>query len=183
MAEFFIREFYTNYDSGKPVDYVVISPRGEGAERVATPLRIKDITPPERPNMESLGHRVMVARWADIGPAYEAWKAGNSIPDHGTPLGAWAGISTAQAEHLKRLGATTVENVAALSQEDCAKLPWPDARKLPNLAAAFLEGQKEASAQRENEALKERIAAMEELLVEMPKRGPGRPRKEEADAA
>lgn len=174
---FFIREFYTNFDSGRAVDYVVLSPRGEGAERVSTPLRIKDILPPEKPNMDNLSHRVMVERWKEIGPAYEAWKEGNSIPEDGTPLGAWPGVSQAQAEHLKRMGATTVEHVRDLSPEECAKLPWPDARKLPALAGEFLKSQDAAASQRENEALKERIAAMEEMLAEK-KRGPGRPKKE-----
>ena len=181
MAEFFIREFYSRYDNNKATDYVVISPRGEAAERVATPLRIKDITPPEYPDMDNLSHRALVAQWAVIGPAYEAWKQGNAIPEGGTPLAAWSAISPSQADHLKRLGATTVEHVRDLSPEVTGKLPWPDARKLPALAGEFLSGKDKATAMAENEALRERIAAMEEMLAEVTqKRGPGRPKKDEA---
>ena len=32
----------------------------------------------------------MAAKWATIGPAYEAWKRGSEIPQDGTPLAAWS---------------------------------------------------------------------------------------------
>lgn len=178
MENFFIREFYTRYENGKAVDYVVLSPRGEAADRVATPMRVAKLIPPENIQENSLSHKVMVARWKTIGPAYEAWKAGNAIPDNGTPLGAWSHVSPAMADHLKRMGILTVEHVRDMSDEHAAKLPFPDARKLPKLAGEFLTGKEKADAMRENEELRERIAAMEEMLAAQTKRGPGRPKKE-----
>lgn len=184
-----IHGFYTNYTNGKAVDYVRISQRGEAADRIVAHHRVKDLTPSAKTNPESMSGRAMLARWEVIGPAYEAWKAGTEIPDDGTPLGAWSHITPAMAEHLKRMHILTVEHVRDMSDEEAARLPFPDSRKLPKLAADFLSGKDKADMARENEELKERMAALEEFLEakmaeEPKKRGPGRPpkQKEEADA-
>lgn len=181
MSNLLIHGFYTDYETGKPVDYVKLSQRGEAAERIVAHRRVKELIPPENASMDSLSHKVMVDRWQVIGPAYEAWKAGTEIPDDGTPLGAWSHITPGMADHLKRMRITTVEHVRDMNPEEAARLPFPDSRKLPGLAADFLSGKDKADTIAENEALKERIVAMEEMLSEMqPKRGPGRPKKEEA---
>lgn len=177
---FFIREFYTRYEGDKGVDYVVLSPRGEAADRVATPLRVAKIIPPKDASPDNPSHFAMMKRWEVIGPAYDAWKKGQEIPEDGTPLGAWSHITPELAAHLKRMGILTVEHVRDMGEDTAAKLPFPDARKMPKLAADFLKSKDKSDAIAENEALKERIAAMEEMMAEMdkPKRGPGRPRKE-----
>ena len=187
MSNLLIHGVYTNYTNGKGVDYVKISQRGEAADRIVAHHRIKDVTPPENPNMDSLSHRVMVERWKLIGPAYDAWKAGTAIPDDGTPLGAWSHITPAMADHLKRMHILTVEHVRDMSDEEAARLPFPDSRKLPKLADEFLSGKDKSDMLAENEALRERLEAVEELLAqrmeaEPKKRGPGRPKKEEVDA-
>jgi len=190
MSNLLIHGFYTNYTNGKGVDYVRISQRGEAADRIVAHHRIKDVKPPENPNLDSMSHRAMIERWKVIGPAYEAWKAGTEIPDDGTPLGAWSHITPAMAEHLKRMHILTVEHVRDMSDEEAARLPFPDSRKLPKLAGDFLGGKEKADMARENEELRERMEALEELLSakmageEPKKRGPGRPpkQKEPVDA-
>jgi len=61
-----------------------------------------------------------------------------------------------------------------------SRLPFPNARQLPKLAADFLASVGEAEKDRELAEMRERMAAMEEMLAEAGavKRGPGRPRKE-----
>ena len=172
----------------RAIDYVEIAPKGEAFERTKSVLRIKDIRPPEFPDMESNSHIAMVARWAVIGPAYEAWKAGNAVPEDGTPLAAWSGVTPDQAAFLGRMGIRTIEAVRDMPESAAVTMPWPNARKLSGLAGDFLSGRETADKDRVIAEMAERMAAMEEMLLTKAtneateKRGPGRPRKE-AEAA
>jgi hypothetical protein len=149
-------------------------------------VRIKDIRPPEFPDMENLSHVAMVARWATIGPAYDAWKVGNAVPDGGTPLAAWAGVTPDQVQFLIRMGIRTVDDVRDMPESAAVKLPWPNARQLSKLAGDYLSGRDTADKDRVIADMAERMAAMEEMLnaqaATVEKRGPGRPKKE-AEAA
>jgi len=184
MADFVIVGFKTEYRADKSIDYVEIAPKGEAFERTKSVLRIKDITPPAFPDMESPSHIAMVARWSHIGPAYEAWKAGNEIPEGGTPLAAWSGVTPDQAQFLNRMGIRTIEAVRDMSESTSVKLPWPNARQLSKLAGDFLSGRDTADKDRTIAEMAERMAAMEEMIAAQmvidpaEKRGPGRPRKE-----
>lgn len=180
---FVVVEFKTDYLAGKAVDMVLLAPVGESFERTKTWHRIKDLTPPENPN-DSLTHKAMIARWSVIGPKYEAWKSGLEIPEDGTPLEAWSGVSPQQVKHLRGVGIKTVEALADMSKDFIGKMPWPDAKKLPELAAKFLDSKSAVEKDRELAEMRERVAAMEEMLAEAtkPARGPGRPKKE-AEAA
>ena len=187
MSEFVVCGFKTEYRAEKAVDWVEIAPSGEAFERTRTWLRIKDITPrpdgDERRN-DSMSHKVMVARWAVIGPKYDAWKSGQDIPENGTPLAAWAGVSPEQAAHLQHMGIKTVEGVRDMGEGAIARLPFPNARKLPALAGEWLSSKGEAAKDAELAAMRERMALMEEMLAAQTaeKRGPGRPRKQEEAA-
>lgn len=187
MSQFVIIGFKSEFTNGKQVDWVEIAPSGEAFERTHTWLRVKDITPPEHPDLTAPSHIAMVERWKQIGPAYEAWRNGQELPDDGTPLAAWSGVSPEQAAVLIRMGLKTVESVRDMSESAIVKLPFPNARKLPALAGEFLSGRDKASQAQELDAMREKMAAMEEMLAEYmakdeaPKRG--RPRKQEADAA
>lgn len=187
MAQtFIIVDFRTSFSNGKAVDMVCLAPPGEAFERTNTWHRIKDLTPPENPTTEqaeSPTYAAMIARWEQIGPAYDKWRKGEEIPDNGMPLAAWSGVSPEQAALLKKMGARTVEAVAELNPESAAKMPFPNARKLPELAKEFLASRGTTELQTKLEAALERMAAMEELLESQPKRGPGRPRKEAVEAA
>lgn len=177
-------EFKTEYTADKATDWVLVAPRGETMEQVQTWHRIRDI----QPSADDAGDRAVAlnGKWSVIGPLYEAWKRDNIIPDFGTPLAAWPGVTADQAAHLKRMGLTTVEHVRDMPEGAILKLPFPDARKLPALAGMFLEATSVAAKDRQITEMQERMDAMEAMLLEgggEPKRGPGRPRKQEAEAA
>lgn len=180
---FVVLEFKAEYKGDKSTDWVLVAPTGEAFERSRTWYPVHTLKPD--PKIEGQMADIMKARWDVIGPAYEAWKKGEEVPENGTPLGAWAGISQDQAKFLKQMGIVTVEAVAEMSDSAIERLPFPGRRDLPGLAAAFLKSKGEVDLAAQNEDLKARMAAMEELLaekmaVEPQKRGPGRPRKSEA---
>lgn len=171
----------------RTVDFVKLAPSGDAHMKTQTWHRVEKLRPPENMDAAKAQSDTMVAmsaRWSVIGPAYEAWKTGVELPETGTPLEAWAGVNPDQVTILKQMAIRTVEDVAATSPEVFAKMPFPNARKLPELAKDYLEGASQAAAAAENAELKERIAAMEEMLAAqtVEKRKPGRPRKEPVEA-
>lgn len=187
MADFVVLGFKSEYRADREIDWVEIAPAGEAFERTRTWHRIKDITPPanvDETRANSIGHKVLAARWAVVEPKYKAWKAGQDIPEDGTPLAAWAGVSPEQAAHLRHMGIKTVEGVRDMNEGAIARLPFPNARKLPQLAAEFLSSKGEAEKDRMIAEMQERMAIMEEMLAaqQPEKRGPGRPKKQEEAA-
>ena len=187
MADFVVLGFKSEYRADREIDWVEIAPAGEAFERTRTWHRIKDITPPanvDETRANSIGHKVLAARWAVVEPKYRAWKAGQDIPEDGTPLAAWAGVSPEQAAHLRHMGIKTVEGVRDMNEGATARLPFPNARKLPQLAAEFLSSKGEAEKDRMIAEMQERMAIMEEMLAaqQPEKRGPGRPKKQEEAA-
>lgn len=179
--------FETRYRNGKAIDYVCIAPKGEAFMKTQTWYPIPKIKPRDDVDPEvkqSLTYQAMAGRWSVIGPKYDEWKRGNEIPEDGTPLGAWSAVTPEIATLLKQKGIRTVEDVAEMSPDAASKLPMPNARKLPELAKSYLGGVESASLAEENESLKERMAAMEEMISELTKdkRGPGRPKKEAVEA-
>lgn len=188
MSEFVIVGFKTEYKGDRGTDWVEIAPAGESFERTHTWHRIADLTPRgevDEARKSSLSYRASVARWNLIKPAYDAFRAGQDIPIDGTPLAAWAGVSPEQAALLRTMGIKTVEGVRDMGEGATARLPFPNARKLPQLAASFLSSVGEAAKDAELSEMRERMAALEAALADggSEKRGPGRPRKQEADAA
>lgn len=180
MTPFAVTKFKTEYPNGRETEWVEIAPIGENFDRCRTWHRIKDVKPPAHLDRDNSSAQAMLARWDVIGPAYEAWRAGMDIPEGGTALAAWSGVTPEQAEVLVKMGIKTVEDVAAMTEGAVKRLPWPSASKTPALAKAFLDS-RTGSAQAEEMALmREKMAAMEEMLAEQAeaKRGPGRPRKE-----
>lgn len=177
-----IMDFKTEYKGDAAVDWVLIGPMGEAIERTQTWQRIDKIRPPNHVDENSPSMMAMKARWDQIEPAYRAWKSGSDVPDDGMPLGAWSGVTTAQADLLRKMGFTTVEKVTLMKEADIAKLPFPGARKLPEMAREYLEGKDKADLLAQNQALAEKLAQLEEALnAQAPKRG--RPRKTEEEAA
>lgn len=188
MANLMVVEFKTEYKGDRATDWVLLAPSGEGFDRTKTWHRVKDITPPTEIDDDSRDTPTMVdivERWKLIEPRYRAFKAGDELPEDGMPLAAWSGVSPEQAAVLRRIGIKSVEDVAAMGGATVDKLPFPNARKLPALAADYLAGKGKADAAQELADMKEKMLVMEEMLSEAmeKKRGPGRPRKEEAEAA
>lgn len=181
-----IVKFETRYPLGRePQDWVLLAPQGEEYEKTQTWHRIKHLMPRDdvdATTRDSDSYKAMELRWNIVGPAYEAWKKGEALPEDGTPLAAWGGLNAGQVAALKRMGISTVEAVRGMSAAALEKLNWPDAHKIPDMAASFLDSRDVAEKDAELAEMREKMAAMEELLNEQmadkPKRG--RPRKEAA---
>jgi hypothetical protein len=151
------------------------------------------------------------ARWDTIRPAYEAWKAGREAPEDGTPLSAWttSGMSDEFADVLRAKSVKTVEALAALNEAHISRLAIPGLRGFIQSAQRFVasadsrsfaenlaEKEREIHAQQarmddvveQNKLLAQRIDEMATMIASQqaeraePKRGPGRPRKEAAEA-
>ncbi len=192
-----IIKFETEYRSGRdPVDKVLLAPGGAAFEKTRTWHRISDIRPPQNIDArlaDSQHYGAMLDRWSVIEPAYEAWKKGQELPENGTPLAVWSGVTAAQADHLRKMAIYTVEDVTNMDDASLSQCKWPQARQMPKLAADFLSGADTASKDAKIAEMSERIAAMEEMLAEKanpapaedakPKRGPGRPKKQAVEAA
>jgi hypothetical protein len=184
MSDFVVCGFKAEYGAaGKVVEWVELAPSGEAFERTRTWHRIKDLMPPETEDAsraDGMSSKVRRARWSIIQPKYDAWKRNEEVPEDGTPLAAWAGVSPDQAGHLKAMGIRTVEAVRDMSEGAFTRLPFPNARKLPELAGEFLSSRSAAEKDRELADMRERMAIMEEMMAEqgVTKRGPGRPKKE-----
>lgn len=190
MSEHNIRiiDFETVYPSpevpiSKETDYVSFSAVGNAKYQV-TRMRIVD------------AQRDLTGLWDVIRPHYEAWKKGEELPEHGTPLAAWNGCTAAMAKTLKSFDIRTVEDIADLTEAMVQKIGvgglfpvrqaakrWVEAQDTRDIADAL--GQKDAQI----EKMQEQIAALMEMVQARPpadepmKRRPGRPRREDAEEA
>lgn len=127
---------------------------------------------------------------------FSEWKKGNELPREGTPIKTWAMITRTQASHLIGSGVTTVEDLAQFPDSNLDALGM-GGRYLRDTARGWINEAKDkginaraladanikiddlsATVQRQAEQLNRLSARLEER--EEPKRGPGRPRKEEA---
>lgn len=161
--------------SYKPVEWVEISPRDQmGLQK--TPLRVDAIKVAEDEDGDPTDQAWMYrkVRWDAIRPAYEAWKNGQEVPDQGTPLGAWPGITSVQAEHIRALGIRTVEEFRDATPETLFKARMPGLERLQKMATQFLiaanqqQVADEISAKdSEIEALRANQAAMAEAMQAM----------------
>jgi hypothetical protein len=105
----------------------------------------------------------------------------------GTPLKQWPAMSRSLVKDFAHFNVHTVEQLASMS-DTAMQAFGMGAREYSTKAKAFLAlAENSAAAEKyavENEELKQRIAGMEkqfaELSATVEKRGPGRPRKEEA---
>jgi hypothetical protein len=95
---------------------------------------------------------------------YEAFKKSKEMPDDGTPLEEWAGVSRSQVMELKSSHVRTVEHLAGLSDSQLAKVCPMGGHILREKAKAFLQQSEEqkplAEALAQIEALRSEIAAM-----------------------
>ena len=172
-----IVKFWTEYRQKdgemKGIDWVELAAIGD--ELTTAQMRVKDITPPEHPDLKNMSHVALMHRWEVVGPAYKAWKDGMEIPETGTPLAAWSALSPEQAGVLKQMGIRTVEEVSELGDAVLEKVRFPNARRLPSLAKSFLQSTSEVARDEEIAELKAQLAA---LQSKEPKRA-----KRDAEAA
>ena len=181
--------FKTEMKGEKRFDWVHVASgdamKENGEMAVTTWIRIDRLKP--RPDMEEGEKKsLMEVRWAQIGPAYEAWLEGNSIPETGTPLGAWHGVNAEQAEALRAIGIATVEQLASATENQLARPPMPNMRRLRDQAVEYLEGADAAEKDRRIADLEAKLEAALEMMGEAkqedkPRRG--RPPKVKEDEA
>lgn len=166
----------------KQVDYVLTTSVGN-AKYTETPWRIKDI------------QRRTDGMWELIKPYYDAWRDGNELPTEGTPLAAWHGVRPEMVEVLKAHRIRTVEELAVLPDSSIDMIKLPGLRAVRDAARAWEQTSDKravaadlAAKDAEIDALKQQMADLMAMLRGDPseepiKRKPGRPRKEDSEAA
>lgn len=151
---------------------------------------VSRLTPPDNFDNGDGGLRgaAMRSTWAQIEPAYTAWKNGMELPENGTALGAWPAISPEQAEVLRSVGLKTIEAVAGASEAILSKAPLPNMRELKRQAGEYLGGRDTVAMQSQIADLQAKYEAALEMLEsqtapdgDKPRRG--RPPKLESEAA
>lgn len=127
---------------------------------------------------------------------FSEWKKGNELPREGTPVKTWAMLTRVQVNQLLSVGVTTVEDLAQFPDSSLDALGM-GGRYLRDTARGWINEAKDkginaraladanikiddltTTVQRQAEQLNRLQARLEER--EEPKRGPSRPRKEEA---
>jgi hypothetical protein len=114
-----------------------------------------------------IGH--MQALWSQIEPHYRAWKEGTEVPESGIPLSAWAGVTSEQADVLRKAGLRTVEDVAGMTEGQMAKVMLPGVRSMKLQANEFLSSRGDAETAAKVTALAEQNQALSAQLEEMHK--------------
>lgn len=116
---------------------------------------------------------------------YEAFQRQQVTGLTGTPLEQWPQITRAQVKEAKYFEVHTVEQLSELSDMSCQKLGMGYA-ELRNKAKAYLQaaaGTAQATAQdAENQRLRAEMDALKAQIESLGARGPGRPKKETAEA-
>lgn len=184
--------FKTEYNKGKSRDMVLYAPGG-AVQSTQTWAYIEHLRPPAEfenhrdQNGDKMFH--MKAVWSVLEPKYNAWKAGQELPEYGTPIVSWPAVNEGQARELIRHGLKTVEDLASLSEGGLEKIRLPDVRKLRTAAKEYVSGKDRADMATRLTETEERLAAAMALLEELkpkdeeakPKRGrPPKAKTEEA---
>jgi len=111
------------------------------------------------------------SRWDQIEPFYTAWKEGNELPQNGTPLVLWAGLTAEQANVFKLAGIRSVEEIRDMSASDESRVRLPNVGDIKRMAGLYLKSSgaaagaaREAAKDEQIAQMAERMAAMEELL-------------------
>lgn len=218
-APFVVYRFWTEYPvdkaTGQPkaIDWVEYGPIGapdrvRNTDKVSRILNVRDVPLDTNP---AAGLAKVRADY--IGTLYRAWKDGQELPETGTPLAAWNGVTKEQADILRTKGFKTVEDVAGMTDTHIQNVPLPGLRALIEGAKRFMTAADSTRvaaelAQRDEELARLRADAEEsrkqqdemarmlaELLAEKrsrvteeaseetAKRKPGRPRTESRAAA
>jgi hypothetical protein len=119
--------------------------------------------------------------WQAIQPAYERWKANETIPENGTPLAAWPGADRGLVDALKKLNILSVEDFVGAADHAFSSIPIPDLRKRRKMAEDFLLAQGEIShtqaelskrdemIDRQSREIEEMKAQLASLLAAQPK--------------
>lgn len=171
---------------GRPVDWVEYSSSHMDARMATTRSRIKDL----QPHPDAPADTDAVARWELVRPHYEAWQRGVELPDEGTALAVWPSLSPQHLKALQMHGLKTMEEFIALTDSALERIRLPNVRQLREHAAEFMKNRVTDGIQKDLEHKDAQIAELKEQVAALmaarmadepaPKRGPGRPRKDEA---
>jgi hypothetical protein len=166
-------EFKTEYRAGKePLDWVHFTGSDSYSETgqvtSSTWERVKKLIPPAQLENDGDGLKMASLRhtWSQIEPHYEAWRAGNVLPESGTPLAAWGGVNASQISALKGIGIQTVEALAGLKDSGLPAI-LPNMRELRSMAQGWMEGRPQAERDAKMAELEAQNAAMMEMLAEL----------------
>ena len=160
-----VLEFEQRIHKGETVDWVKYGPKDD-ITSTQTWSRVKDLEPPEEFARDGMGikEQHMTYIWAQLEPAYNAWKEGVELPEFGTPLAAWPGVNKAQVKGLQAAGVKTIEDLRDLSETAIPKIRVPGLRALVTQAALYLDGKDKADLVRSVDEQNQRIAALEAQL-------------------
>jgi hypothetical protein len=163
----------------------------EAGRWVGVDIDMALITPPDSKDevvktvtswIEQMEQQVAAGRlpreWRDRYLAqYEAWKKGEELPVHGTPIKGWGVISPAQQEACLRANYRTVEDLSLMTEEG-SRMIGMGAMEMKRKAAAWLAQLNDkgpltlqmSAVQRENEILKGSVESLERQVAELVKR-------------
>lgn len=170
-APFRIVKFWTEYQrkaSGLvPIDKVEYCAIGM-AGKTTTVARIADLKRiREAPDPDDVASNMARGRWEFIEKHYSAWKAGQAVPEHGTPLAAWPGITAEQADIFRTAGLRAVEDIASATDSVINRIQLPGVREIQATAKRFLEAQDSNKTVIALEEKDKQIGALTEQLEEL----------------
>jgi hypothetical protein len=161
--------FWINYDGREPAEYVEITNTScmteTGQPLSTTPIRIKELIAPARADGPTFDRQRQI--WAEIEPAYKAWKNGSEIPLDGTPLAQWAGVNAAEAEVLARFDIKTIEAVRDIPEALFTKIPLPRIRQKAQMAKLYLDNATKATIHKQQVEQAETISELQRQLAEL----------------
>lgn len=168
-----VLKFWTDYKTkgGKvvPIDMVELCAVGQ-ADRSTwrTPVsvfttKLRQVADPVNDQAAVQMHEI----WSVVQPQYEAWKQGHEIPESGTPIGAWPGVSPEQAQVLRNAGFKSVEELANANDSAINRIQLPGARTLAENAKRFIAAQDKATVVNELAEKDAKIASLNEQLEEL----------------
>lgn len=170
----------------KDVAFALITPAG--SKDVVEKVWSEWIADKKRQAMSGM----IPAEWiAHFELSHKAWLEQNEPPEFGTSVKMWPALTPSQVQRCVTVGLRTIEDMAEASEEAIQRYGM-GGRDLKEKARAYLQSavdhgkvaERVASLTVENEALRERLDMLQAQLDALgEKRGPGRPRKVEAEAA
>lgn len=166
MANLFIIDFRQDINSkGEAEDWITYGP-ADDIKNTQTECPVRWLIPPAEYANDPTGIKQlhMTTIWNEIQPAYDAWKAGEEMPEYGTPIGAWAAVNKAQVSVFKQHNVKSIEEIRDMSESLISKIRIPQVRDIMKQAAEYLEGKDAATMAKEKVEAEARIAGLEEKL-------------------
>lgn len=180
VATIRVVRFWTEYKTAsdgtmREIDMVEYGPVGQIHMRTTrdTVSRLSKVRPVD-PYSEDEGAKLAGIRWSIIEPQYRAWKKGQDVPEDGTPLAAWPGLTAEQLEIVRHTGLRSIEELAGANDAVLSQIKLPNTNSLREQAKLFLASKdKHAMANRfsavesENKDLKDQLEEMRKIVLEL----------------